>query len=222
MSPGVLLKGLAIGFAIAAPVGPIGVLCIRRTLADGRLAGLVSGLGAATADALYGCVAAFGLTAVSSFLISQQTWLRLLGGLFLCYLGVRTLLAAPAEKPAIATGRRVRRRTPAEGRPIGSPGRGLLAAYTSTFALTVANPATILSFAAIFAGLGAGITSRSYASAALLVSGVFLGSALWWLLLSGGVSLFRSRLQTRGLRWVNRISGAVITAFGVLSLLSIR
>jgi threonine/homoserine/homoserine lactone efflux protein len=222
MSPGVLLKGLAIGFAIAAPVGPIGVLCIRRTLADGRLAGLVSGLGAATADALYGCVAAFGLTAVSSFLISQQTWLRLLGGLFLRYLGVRTLLAAPAEKPAIATGRRVRRRTTAEGRPIGSPGRGLLAAYTSTFALTVANPATILSFAAIFAGLGAGITSRSYASAALLVSGVFLGSALWWLLLSGGVSLFRSRLQTRGLRWVNRISGAVITAFGVLSLLSIR
>src|SRR5262245_23551445 len=175
MDASLLLRGLLIGFSIAAPVGPIGVLCIRRTLADGRLAGLVSGLGAATADAFYGCVAAFGLTAVSGFLISQQTWLRLFGGLFLCYLGIRTLLAAPAEKPAIATGRRP------------SPGRGLLAAYTSTFALTVANPATILSFAAIFAGMGAGITSRSYASAALLVSGVFLGSALWWLLLSGGV-----------------------------------
>ena len=204
MSLGVLLKGLVIGFAIAAPVGPIGVLCIRRTLADGRLSGLVSGLGAATADALYGCVAAFGLTAISGFLISQQTWLRLIGGLFLCYLGVRTFLAAPAEKPARA------------------PGRGLLAAYTSTFLLTVANPTTILSFVAIFAGLGAGITSRSYASAALLVSGVFLGSALWWLLLSGCVSLFRSRFHSRGLRWVNRISGAVISAFGVLSLLSLR
>jgi threonine/homoserine/homoserine lactone efflux protein len=202
MSLGVLLKGLLIGFAIAAPVGPIGVLCIRRTLAEGRLSGLVSGLGAATADAFYGAVAAFGLTFVSNFLISQQTWMRLLGGLFLCYLGIRTLLAAPAEKPASATG------------------IGLLAAYTSTLFLTIANPTTILSFAAVFAGLSLGTASRDYTSAAVMVSGVFLGSALWWLLLSGGVSLFRTRIRPGGLRWVNRLSGAVITGCGVLALLS--
>jgi threonine/homoserine/homoserine lactone efflux protein len=202
MSLGFLLKGLLIGFAIAAPVGPIGVLCIRRTLAEGRLSGLVSGLGAATADAFYGAVAAFGLTFVSNFLISQQTWMRLLGGLFLCYLGIRTLLAAPAEKPATATG------------------IGLLAAYTSTLFLTIANPTTILSFAAIFAGLSLGTASRDYTSAAVMVSGVFLGSALWWLLLSGGVSLFRTRIRPGGLRWVNRISGAVITGCGVLALVS--
>jgi threonine/homoserine/homoserine lactone efflux protein len=204
MSSSVLLKGLLIGFAIAAPVGPIGVLCIRRTLAEGRLSGLVSGLGAATADAFYGGVAAFGLTFVSDFLISQQTWLRLLGGLFLCYLGIKTTLAAPAEKPAPATG------------------IGLLAAYTSTLFLTVANPMTILSFAAIFAGLALGTAGRDYRSAGVLVCGVFAGSAFWWLLLSGGVGLLRSRIRPSGLRWVNRISGAVITGCGVLSLVSLR
>jgi threonine/homoserine/homoserine lactone efflux protein len=204
MSLGFLLKGLLIGFAIAAPVGPIGVLCIRRTLAEGRMSGLVSGLGAATADAFYGAIAAFGLTFLSNFLISQQTWMRLLGGLFLCYLGIRTLLAAPAEKPAQTTG------------------IGLLAAYTSTLFLTIANPMTILSFAAIFAGFSFGTMSRDYESAAVLVSGVFAGSAFWWLLLSGGVSLFRTRIRPGGLRWVNRISGAVITGCGVISLVNLR
>jgi LysE type translocator len=122
------LRGLVIGFSIAAPVGPIGVLCIRRTLADGRAAGFFSGLGAATADALYGAVAAFGLTAISSVLIGQATWLRLGGGLFLCYLGIKTFLARPAAEatPARAT--------------------GLIGAYVSTLLLTLANPTTILSF----------------------------------------------------------------------------
>jgi threonine/homoserine/homoserine lactone efflux protein len=195
-----LLKGLAIGFSIAAPVGPIGLLCIRRTLAEGRLCGLVSGLGAATADATYGCVAGFGLTFISNFLVSQQTWLRLAGGAFLCYLGVRTLLAKPAEQAAPAAG------------------RGLAAAYASTLFLTLTNPLTILSFAAIFAGLGLAGTRGSYASAGVLVLGVFTGSAAWWLLLSGGVGLLRDRFGTRALRWVNRISGAVITLFGLFAL----
>jgi len=199
-----LLKGYIIGLSIAAPVGPIGVLCIRRTLAEGRIAGLVSGLGAATADALYGCVAAFGLTFVSGFLVNQQTWLRLVGGLFLCYLGARTLLARPAERPATASG------------------RSLGGFYTSTFVLTLTNPMTILSFAAIFAGLGLAEISGGYASALLLVGGVFFGSASWWLLLSGGVSLFRGRFGANGLRWVNRISGAIIIAFGVVALLGIK
>jgi len=199
-------RGLLIGLSIAAPVGPIGVLCIRRTLAEGLAAGLVSGLGAATADALYGFIAAFGLTFISGFLIRQEMWLRLVGGLFLCYLGVKTLLAKPAG--------------PAQ--PTSTGGRGLLAAYTSTLFLTLTNPVTILFFAAIFAGLGAAGASGSYASAAILVAGVFAGSALWWLTLSGLVSLFRNRFDARAMRWVNRLSGLVILGFGLAALLSLK
>ncbi len=195
-----LLRGLVIGLSIAAPVGPIGVLCMRRTLAEGRATGFASGLGAATADAVYGCIAGFGLTFVSTFLVGQQTWLRLVGGLFLCYLGIKTLLARPAEEAAPA-------------------GRGgLAAAYASTFALTLTNPMTILSFVAIFSGLGLASAAGDYAAASTLVLGVFLGSALWWLALSGGVGMFRSRFNARSLLWVNRLSGVVITMFGLVAL----
>jgi threonine/homoserine/homoserine lactone efflux protein len=197
-----LLRGLAIGFSIAAPVGPIGVLCIRRTLTEGRAAGLASGLGAATADALYGCVAGFGLAFISSFLVDQQVWLRLAGGLFLCYLGLKTWFVRPAEEA-----------TPARG-------RGLVAAYVSTLALTLTNPLSILAFGAIFAGLGSAGAGGDYASAGVLVLGVFAGSALWWLLLSGGVSLLRARVTPRVLGWVNRVSGAVVAGFGVYALVS--
>lgn len=195
-----LVRGLVIGFSIAAPVGPIGVLCIRRTLADGRAMGLATGLGAATADALYGAVAGFGLTAVSGLLVAQQGWLRALGGAFLCWLGVRTVLARPAGEAA----------------PVR--GRGLLGAYASTFVLTVANPMTILSFAAVFAGLGLGGASADHAAAGVLVLGVFAGSACWWLALSGIVAVLRHRVTPRGLRWVNRVSGAIIAAFGLAAL----
>lgn len=197
-----LLKGLAIGLSIAAPVGPIGVLCIRRTLAEGRILGLVTGLGAATADGIYGCIAGFGLTFISNFLVSQQAWLRLIGGGFLCYLGLKILLSRASEQAA-----RVK-------------GRGLLGAYGSTFLLTLTNPMTVISFAAIFAGLGLTAVSGNYIGAAALVSGVFLGSALWWLILSSGVGMFQRKLNHRSLQWVNRISGAVITGFALSALLS--
>ena len=193
------LEGMAIGFAVAAPVGPIGVLCIRRTLADGRASGLVSGLGAATADAAYGSVAALGLTFVTSLLVGAESWLRLVGGVFLVFLGVRTFLSRPAERP-IAAGR-----------------GGLPGAYASTLALTLTNPTTILSFAAIFAGLGAGSADGS-STALLLVPGVFIGSTLWWFVLSGATSLFRAKISGGGLRWVYRISGVVLAGFGVLAL----
>ncbi len=204
MDPSVFARGLVIGLSIAAPVGPIGVLCIRRTLAEGRLAGLVTGLGAATADAIYGAIAGFGVTAIAGLLLRQQGLIRLVGGLFLCYLGVRTLLATPAERAAAASG------------------RTLLQSYGSALALTLTNPLTILSFAAIFAGLGAGTTSGSYDAAALLVLGVLLGSALWWLILSGGVSILRARLTPAALRWVNWLSGSVLLVFGLLALASLR
>jgi threonine/homoserine/homoserine lactone efflux protein len=197
MDVGLFLEGMIIGFAIAAPVGPIGVLCIRRTLADGRTSGLVSGLGAATADALYGAVAALGLTFVTEFLMGGETWLRLVGGAFLLFLGVRTFLARPTERTAPAAG------------------SGLASAYASTFFLTLTNPTTILSFAAVFAGLGK--TDGGLLSTVLLVTGVFLGSAAWWFVLSGATALFRNRLSVHGLRWVNRVSGTIIAGFGVLA-----
>jgi len=202
MSPGpaLFLRGLAVGFSIAAPVGPIGLLCIRRTLAESRLAGLATGLGAACADAVYGAVAAFGLSWVTRVLVGQQLAIRLAGGAFLVYLGVRTFLKRPAERAAEAGG------------------AGLAGAFASTFFLTLTNPMTILSFVAVFAGLGLGAGSGGGGGAALMVLGVLLGSAAWWLILSGAVARLRSRFDARRLGWVNRLSGALIAGFGVFAL----
>jgi threonine/homoserine/homoserine lactone efflux protein len=194
-----LIQGLLIGFSIAAPVGPIGVLCIRRSLTDGARMGLLTGLGAASADAIYGAIAAFGLTAISSLLVEQRFLLGLLGGLFLCYLGIRTFLAKPANEAATA------------------PSAGALMAYGSTLVLTLTNPMTILSFAAVFVGFGIG-SAKDYNAAAVMVAGVFVGSALWWLLLSSVVGLVRTRMTTAALQWVNRSSGVIIVAFGVYAL----
>ena len=194
-----VIRGIIIGFAIAAPVGPIGVLCIRRSIADGRQIGLAIGLGAATADAVYGCVAGFGLTAVSNFLVGQRFWLGFLGGLFLCYLGVRTFFSRATEQASEIRKARAS------------------SAFVSTFFLTVTNPITILSFVAIFAGLGLG-TSPDYFNASALVAGVFAGSALWWLLLSAGAGFFARRLGAKWLGALNRVSGVIIFTFGVYSL----
>jgi threonine/homoserine/homoserine lactone efflux protein len=198
------LRGVLLGLSVAAPVGPIGILCIRRTLAEGRLLGLATGLGAATADALYGGLAAFGMTFVATLLMSQHLWLHLLGGLFLCFLGVRAWQSRPA----------------AESSPVHR--RGLLTAYGTTVLLTLANPLTILSFAALFAGLGMVGTRGQYSSATLLTFGVFTGSCLWWLLLTGAVGSLRTRLDRRVLHWANRISGAVLVAFGLITLDDLR
>ena len=203
-----LLRGFLIGFSIAAPVGPIGILCIRRTLAEGRWYGLLSGLGAASADTIYGLVAALGLTLISTFLIEQANWLRLIGGGYLCYLGVKTMLSQPAQQ------------APAQ-RDAQAQGRGLLGAYTSTLFLTLTNPLTIFAFAAIFAGVGASVASGNTGSALLVVLGVFLGSSAWWLILVMLTGVFRSKLTTGGLRWVNRVSGGFILAFGVWLLIEL-
>jgi threonine/homoserine/homoserine lactone efflux protein len=190
------LKGLAFGFVLAATVGPMWVLCFRRTLSAGALAGFVSGMGIAVADALYGAVAAFGLTAVSSFLLAQQIWLVLGGGAFLLWLGAKTLLA----KPDLI-----------EARAAATP-QSLAAAFFSTLGLTLANPPTILAFVAIFAGLGLG-ANPSYAAASLVVLGVFLGSALWWVLLAAAAGALHGRLGARVLRTINVASGLTIIGF---------
>ncbi len=194
------LKGVLLGFSIAAPVGPIGVLCIRRTLERGRLNGFVTGIGAATADALYGAVAAFGLTMIIQLLTGLQLWLRLVGGAFLVYLGVAAFRRAV---PAAAPG------------GTGAGARSLLAAYGSTVLLTLSNPATILSFLTIFAGAGVASSAHTVEAAAFLVAGVFTGSCLWWLILSGLVGWLGARLGPQVLAWVNRAAGGALVIFGL-------
>ena len=204
-----LLRGLLLGLSVAAPVGAIGVLVIRRTLAQGRLAGLVSGLGAATADAVYGTIAGLGLTLITDALIEASFWTRLVGGLFLLYLGARAFQGNPA--------------TPLPVGPAPDPDpRGLLGAYATTLFLTLANPATIVAFIGIMAGAGIGDTGGSYTRAATLVGGVFLGSTLWWIALSSAVGLVRGWvIQPRAMRWINRVSGLVIMGFGLFTLVQV-
>ena len=199
----ILLRGIVIGFSIAAPVGPIGVLCIRRTLGDGRAIGFTSGMGAATADALYGCVAAFGLTLVSNFLIGQKFWLSLIGGLFLITLGVKNFTSRPAESL-----QQIPR------------GRGLVAAYASTLFLHLTNPATILSFSSSSPGWVSS-TKHATPSPPSFSSSACSSFSLWWLTLSLGVGFFRDRFNTTAMAWVNRISGIIITTFGIVALFTL-
>ncbi len=199
----ILIKGIMLGFSIAAPVGPIGILCIRRTLTKGMLNGVASGLGAATADAFYGSAAAFGLTIITNLLLENSLFLHIVGSIFLFYLGYTTFMARPAEQQE------------------NTDDKGWLKAYCSTFFLTITNPLTILSFAAIFAGIGTMSMKGSHLSMGLLVLGVFLGSAMWWLILSGGVNLLRNTFDYKRLIWINRLSGILICGFGIVSLLGL-
>jgi threonine/homoserine/homoserine lactone efflux protein len=199
----ILLKGLIIGFSIAAPVGPIGVLCINRSLERGALTGFITGVGAATADGIYGVIAAFGLTFISTFLLDHQHWIRSIGGIFLCYLGVKIFLAKPSEKKI----------QPAQ--------HNLFLAYATTFFLTITSPMTILCFVAVFAGLGLGSIHVDYSQASFLVGGVVIGSLLWWLILSIGAAALRNKLNQHALRWVNFVSGAIIFLFGLAALISL-
>ena len=198
------IRGLLIGLSIAATVGPMSVLCIQRTLNKGQLYGLVSGLGIATADGVYGGIAAFGLTLITNFLIHEQVWIRLIGGLFLIYLGIKTILSDPPERAAV----------------LNTKTNSYLGAYSSTFLLTLTNPLTILSFAAIFAGIGVG-ASKNFFSATVVVLGVFSGSIMWWIILTSAISMLRKKMNAQWLLWINRISGAIITLFGIIALLSL-
>lgn len=196
------LLGLIIGFTIAAAVGPISLLTIRRTIAHGQLYGLVSGLGVATADASYAGIAAFGLTAITSVLVSGRFLLGVVGGAIIVLLGLRTMLSRPGEVARDAD------------RP------GLPAAYLSIFALTMTNPMTILSFAAVFTGLGLAVGS-SFMDALVLTLAVWVGSSLWWVVLTSIVGWFRERVSTTALLWVNRISGAALVAFGIVAVVAV-
>lgn len=202
MEPIFFLKGLIIGFAMAVPIGPIGIMCIRKTLAEGHSRGLVIGLGAATADSLYGGIAAFGLTFISDVITNQHFWVSLVGGGLLLFLGIRTY--------------RAKRKDPI----VPFDDKGLLGSYISAFLLALTNPMTIFAFVAVFAAFGLG-QRLSIISACILVLGVFIGSCLWFLTLGYVVTLFRKKLDASGLRWVNRISGVLIILSGVAALVSL-
>ncbi|OGU37461.1 MAG: lysine transporter LysE [Ignavibacteria bacterium GWB2_35_6b] len=197
-----MFKGILIGFAMAVPLGPIGIICIRKTLTEGRLRGLIIGLGAATADLLYACIAAFGLTVISDTLNSQRIWIRLIGGALLLFLGIRIFRAQPKDPK------------------LDINSNGMLRSYLTTVFLTLTNPLTIFAFIAVFAALGIG-EGLSYISASFLVAGVFIGSSLWFLVLSSGVTLFRNKLDLVGLRWVNKIAGILIIISGVIAFTSL-
>ena len=200
-----LLQGVVLGVSIAAPVGPIGVLCIQRTIDLGWRYGIVSGLGAATADACYGAVAALGLTIITHTLASQHVWIQLIGSVFLLYLGSRTLMHS---QPRVIV---VRSTVPKENRLIGI--------YTLTLLLTLTNVTTILSFLAIFASVRL-LGSQSLSSLWIII-GVFSGSMLWWLILTTSVYHLRTIFNAQLRLWINRISGGIIVAFGMITLLRI-
>lgn len=190
-----LLKGLLLGFAIAAPVGPIGVLCIRKTIQFGRWSGFFTGLGAAVADTFYGALAIFGLTVISDFFISYQVGMQRLGGLFLAYLGIKVFRSKLAPSTQAVTH------------------KTLLKDFLITFVLTLTNPMTIVSFLLIFAGFG--IAHETSSENILFILGVFLGSATWWLILSEGITFFRKKMSPAVIQWINRGAGILLICFSL-------
>ena len=196
-----LIRGFVLGFVVAASPGPIFFLCLRRTLARGWLRGLVSGLGVATADGLYAGLAAFGIGAVTAVLVGQRLWLSLIGGAALVGLGIRTVVSRPKN----------------DGPGVGIDGAGLAVAYASTLGLTITNPATILSFAALFASLGVGV-GGGYLPPALVVVGVFAGSATWWCIVAGLGAGLRARVTPKVLRGISAVSGVAMAALGLAAI----
>jgi threonine/homoserine/homoserine lactone efflux protein len=202
VDPALTLRGFVLGFTIAAAVGPISLLVIRRTLAQGQLYGLVSGLGVATADATYGAIAAFGLSAITDVLVNARQVLGLVGGIFLLWLAWQTIRSTPTEAATVTTRR-----------------GGYAGAYLSILGLTMANPMTILSFGALFAGLG--VTSGATGDAALIVLGVLLGSTTWWIVLTTVIGKLRTRVTPAWIHRVNLVSGVIIGAFAIVAIASV-
>lgn len=195
-----LIRGLIAGLIIAAPVGPVNVLCISRTLTKGRAAGLISGAGAAAADAFYGSIAGFGISLVIQFLLREQFWIRLVGGILLLLIGISYYFKPP------------RKLTQQAQEETGHSD------FVSTFFLTLTNPTTVLSFLAVLAGLGMSQARASWLTL-VLVLGIFSGSLLWWIILVTAVNRLRDRFNDRAMLWMNRIAGVAIGGFGIVSFL---
>lgn len=193
-------KAFLLGLSVSAPVGPIGLLCMQRTLSRGKAAGFFTGFGAVTANIIYASIAAFGFSVVSSFLVKQQFYLTMVGSLFLFYLGIKTFFKKPANAAAELEG------------------ETLFKMFLSTFLLMITNPGTILNFVAMFTGLGFDHHSSSSLTALFLITGVFLGASLWWAVLSFSVSIFKNRIKPH-LALVNKLAGVLIVVLGLLALI---
>lgn len=197
MDTSLFIQGMIIGLTLAVPVGPIALLCLQRAVTDGRLHGIVSGIGVATADSFYAAVTFFGLTVISGFIIANQFSLRLAAGVVLILVGVRIFLSIPAQMG------------------VKTEHETYLKDYLSMVAITIANPLTLIFFIAILPGFGVVFHENSVLSASEFVGGVFLGSMLWWIILCGAIGSVRSRISADRLRLINRISGLLIVCFGV-------
>lgn len=198
------LRGLAIGFAVAVPIGPVGILCIRKALADGHLAAFLAGLGAALADTLFGAVAVLGIGAVIQALEGHTDLLKLVGGLFMIGLGIHSWRsAATALEPA------------------AERGLGIWRDFVSAFFITITNPGTALGVVGVFAALGPSGRAEDSLQSGLLIAGMFCGSALWWMMLSAGATAARSRFTPRRMKQFNHGSGALLVAFGAVAMISL-
>lgn len=195
-----LFKGMLLGFCVAVPVGPVALHCIRQTLHYGRLSGLASGLGAATADSIYATLSALSMTYISNFLTTDRIWIHVFGGVFLLVFATILFFAKPKEKPEKVTH------------------TTLLSDYVSTLVFTLANPLTIIAFIAIFAALN---ISQYEGSIPFLVVGVFFGASFWWLILTEGLTYFHKGFSRKTMILINRIAGIFFYAFGIGALLSI-
>lgn len=204
MSLQIFIEGILIGFSVAMPIGPIGILCIQRILQQGPLAGFLTGLGAATADAIYGSIVAFGITIISNFLIQQQFWILILGGSALMFLGLKILL----KKEVYQENSKIKK-------------TNLISSYTSSLFLTLTNPISIIMFAGIFSWFNIGINEISSLSGLLLISGIFIGSALWFFTLSSAVELLRHKFSSKHLLWINKLSGLIILGLALIIFLKI-
>lgn len=192
------IKSYLIGLCIAVPVGPIGVLCRQKTLRYGYKAGIITGLGAALADAIYGCIAAFGIAIIGNFMVEQAFYLQILGCAFLLYLGLKTFLLKTNASSQTNT-----------------CNESCLGTFGTSFFLTITNPMTILSFAGIFAAFGLGTANNDTITASTMVTGIFVGSLFWWIILVGLVAIIHKRLNKRYLGYLNKVSGIILLGFGL-------
>lgn len=203
MESGLFIHGVIIGIALAAPVGPIALICLRRALATGRLHGIVSGMGVAAADAVYAAVTAFGLALIADFLLARQWFFRLFGGIALIAVGIRIFLSVPPEETE---------------KPKDEP---FFMDFASMFALAIANPLTIIFFSIIIPAFGVVISGNSYISPATFVAGVFIGEMIWWIGICGTLGSVRTYLNGKRLRIINRAGGLIITGFGIAMIVSL-
>lgn len=200
-----IIKGIIVGFLASVPLGPVGVLCIQRTINKGRVSGIFSGMGAATVDAFFAVVAAFGLTFIITFIEEQHFYIQLIGGAVLILLGINIFRANPIKQI-----RRHRRKK-----------NKLIEDYFSVLLLTLSNPLAIFLFVAAFAGIGMVSAEDSATKSWLIVAGVFSGAMIWWFLLTFLINIFRKKFRLKQLWWINKIAGLAIIVFGVAAMFSV-